>query len=281
MRKIAHMINPVIVGKSSDLFFAQPITFETMKRARQFAAGQVEVELWTTQNPEDRALVPDGFKMAPDLDRSVLDVGHFELKRKLPLVKDILDRLYEASAGAEYLVFTNSDIALMPHFYTSVNALIETGYDALVINRRAISAEYRRPAEIPLMYAEAGQKHEGHDCFVFRREVYPQYHLGKICVGMPFIGRVMVWNLFCFARRFKEFKRRHLTFHLGNPVMKWQKGGQADYLAHNKTEMRQVLQQLENACGAGMVNPMLSAYPLEFDFGLGEMQPDLEAAGVE
>jgi len=266
------MINPVIVGKSSDLFFAQPITFATMKIARQFAAGQVEVELLTTQYPEDRALVPDDFKMAPDLERSVLEVAHFALQRKLPLVKDILDRLYETATDAEYLIFTNNDIAVMPYFYTAVNALIDAGYDALVINRRIISDEYRALAEIPLMYAEAGRKHEGHDCFVFRREAYPQFKLGQICVGMPLIGRVMVWNLFCFGKKFEEFKKKHLTFHLGDPVMKWQKGGQADYVTHNKTEMYKVLQELQSAVAAAVVRQMLSKYPSEFDFGYGEMK---------
>jgi hypothetical protein len=33
---IAHIINPVDVGVSSDLFIAQPITFETMRVAREF-----------------------------------------------------------------------------------------------------------------------------------------------------------------------------------------------------------------------------------------------------
>ncbi len=35
--KLAHIINPVAVQGSSDLFIAQPITFETMKVARNFA----------------------------------------------------------------------------------------------------------------------------------------------------------------------------------------------------------------------------------------------------
>lgn len=273
MRKIAHIINPVIVGKTSDLFFAQPITFETMKIAQQFAAGQVEVKLLTTQYPEDRALVPKGFTMVPDLERSVLDSGHFEIKRKLPLVKDILDRLYEAAPEAEYLIFTNNDIAVMPYFYTSVNVLLEVGYDALVINRRIISDEYRCLEEIPLMYAETGRKHEGHDCFVFRREAYPQFKLGQICVGIPLIGRVMVWNLYCFAQRFKEFKRQHLTFHLGDPVMKWQQGGQADYVTHNQREMYKVREELQSAGAPAVIRRMLSEYPSEFDFGYGEMKP--------
>lgn len=264
MRTFAHIINPVIVQPTSDLFVAQPVTFETMRIARDFAAGQVAVKLLTTQYPEDRALVPDDFTATPDLERSVLDLAPFNIKRKLPLLRDIVERLYEAAPEADYLIFTNNDIGVMPYFYVAVNALIDSGYDALVINRRIVLSDYRTLAEIPLMYAEADQKHEGHDCFVFRREVFPKYRLGDICVGMPYIGRVMVWNLFCFARTFKEFKEMHLTFHLGSPPMKFEAGGQEDYLTHNKSAAGTVKQELELACDAETMKAMLSSYPYHF-----------------
>ena len=264
MRTFAHIINPVIVKPTSDLHFAQPVTFETMRVARDFASGQVAVKLVATQYPEDRALVPDYFTIAPDLERSVLDLASFGIKRKLPLIRDIMDRLYDAAPEADYLVFTNNDIALMPYFYVAVNALIDSGYDALVINRRIVLSDYRSLAEIPLMYAEADQKHEGHDCFVFRRETFPDFKLDDICVGMPYIGRVMLWNLFCFGTAFKEFKDMHLTFHLGNPPMKFEGGGQEDYLAHNKAAAGRVKQQLIEACGIETVNAMVRPYPLNF-----------------
>ena len=37
MISIAHIVNPVKVNKSSDLFIAQPIVFETMRTAAEFA----------------------------------------------------------------------------------------------------------------------------------------------------------------------------------------------------------------------------------------------------
>jgi hypothetical protein len=55
MRTFAHIINPVIVEPTSDLYVAQPVTFETMRIARDFATGQVAVKLLTTQYPEDHA----------------------------------------------------------------------------------------------------------------------------------------------------------------------------------------------------------------------------------
>jgi tryptophanase len=40
MVKIAHIINPVIVPETSDLFTAQPVTFSTMKTAQELAVQQ-------------------------------------------------------------------------------------------------------------------------------------------------------------------------------------------------------------------------------------------------
>jgi hypothetical protein len=154
MRTFAHIVNPVVVQPTSDLFLAQPITFETMRVARDFARPRVAVQLLTTQYPEDRSLVPADFTMTPDLERSVLDCASFGRQRKLPLIGDIVSRMYEAAPDAEYLVYTNNDIALMPHFYATVDALIDSGYDALVINRVVVTDDYRRLDEIPLMYVE-------------------------------------------------------------------------------------------------------------------------------
>jgi len=263
VRKIAHIINPVSVGPSSDLFVAQPITFETMRIAREFARDQVEATFFSAQYPEDRALVPADFQMTPDLARSVLDLGNFQIRRKLPLLADILDRLYEAS-DAEYFIYTNVDIALMPQFYAAVNAFIEKGYDAFVINRRTILSKYQSVSEIPLMYAEAGERHEGHDCFVFRREVYSKYKLGAVCIGAPMIGRVFIWNLACHAKQFKEFKKQHLTFHIGNDLT-WQREEYFDYFAHNKSEAAKVLMEIEKEHGPFDEFSPFSRYPLEFN----------------
>lgn len=257
MRKIAHIVKPVLVNQTSDLFVAQPVTFESMRRARAFAQGQVEVELVSTQHAEDHPVVPKDFLVTPDLQRTVMDVGTFNKPRRLALIADILDRLYEASQ-AEYFIYTNVDIALMPHFYTTVDAIIDSGHDAFVINRRTIPGHYERPEQLPLMYAEVGDKHEGHDCFVFRREVYPLFRLGTICIGTAMIGRAMIWNLICHARNFEEFKRKHLTFHIGNGLA-WQNEEFLDYYEHNKNEATKIKQQIERE-----FNPFPNADPFAY-----------------
>jgi len=257
--RLAHIVNPVVVDESSDLYVAQPVTFETMRVARKFARGQVDVTLFSAQYPEDRSLVPDDFVQTPDLERSILDFGRFERRRKLPLLRDVLDRLYDAS-DADYLIYTNVDIALQPHFYLAVSQFIEQGYDALVINRRTITDSYQSVEEIPLMYAEAGEAHPGHDCFVFRRKQYQDYTLANVCVGAPWVGRVLLWNLACRSASFQEFNDKHLTFHLGNDKA-WKAGHYADYAAYNEREARQVYGELAREHGpfseASPISPYL------------------------
>jgi len=242
MIRIAHIINPVIVKPSSDLYYAQPITFETMRRAKAYAEPQVSVTLYSTQYPEDHPLVPDDFVKTPDLSRSVLDVNSFDKPRKLPLIADIIAALYQAT-DADYLVYTNVDIAVMPQFYETIAAFIKQGkHDALIINRRRVSSTYTRLDQIPQVQSDIGLPHPGFDCFVFHRSLYPQFTLSTICVGIPFIGIALAHNLFAHASNLKFLHNQHLTIHIGKLIMKaW---GDQQYFAHNKAAFQIVKKAL-------------------------------------
>jgi hypothetical protein len=240
-RKIAHIIQPAIVDKSSDLFVAQPITFETMKIAQKLAQEQVDVTLYYARFFDENISMPEEFQATRDLKRSILDIAAFEHKRKLPLLKDILDRLYEAASEAEYLIYTNVDIALMPQFYLVVNELIEKGYDAFIINRRTISQTYQSVSDIPFMYCEIGKSHPGQDCFVFKRNVYPNYFLGNVCIGTRYIGKALLFNLICHAVQFEKFKALHLTFHLGNDKIWSLAKKNKDYWLYNFNELKKIV----------------------------------------
>jgi hypothetical protein len=246
MIKIAHIINPVIVPESSDLFYAQPVTFETIRRAKEFAQNEVNVQLYTAQYPEDKGIISDFLSQTPDLDRSILDEGNFSIRRKLPLIKDILDRLHEAAGDADYLIYTNVDIALMPYFYAAVAKIIDSGYDAFVINRRTISSSFTTIEEIPLMYSQVGEIHPGHDCFVFKRELYPKFEMDStVCIGVNWVGRALILNLAANAEKFAEFQDKHLTFHIGKYKI-WKNEDYLDYVNHNKKEILQIIRQLKN-----------------------------------
>ena len=247
MISVAHIVNPVSPREGSDLLVAQPVTFATMGAARRFAGDAVAVSHFTAQYPEDRPVVPAGFHATPDLERSALDMDTFRIPRKLPFLKDVLDRLYEA-ADADVLVYSNVDIALQPSFYLAVASLVAAGYDAFAVNRRTIPGRYESLDEIPLMCAEVGERHAGWDCLVFRRALYPRFDLGRGLVGSGWIGRIMLTFMAAEAKKFHVFTDLHLTFHIGNRKA-WKTEEQSDYIAHNREECGRILARLEKKSG--------------------------------
>jgi hypothetical protein len=246
--RIAHIVNPVRVSPSSDLYAAQPVTFASMQAAKAYAKEDAEVLLACTCYPEDRPIVPPGFLVTPLLTRSIMDVRSFAHERKFPVLKDILDRLYECSEGYDYLIYTNVDIGLQPYFYAVLVRLIRDGYDSLVINRRTVSTEYNSAEALPLIYAQAGEPHCGFDCFVFPREHYPEFFLGEACIGINWIGRVMLTNLLCTARKFKVLEDSHLTFHVGDD-RPGKRPEYADYELFNNEQVGRALAHFEAAKG--------------------------------
>lgn len=243
MRSISHIVNLGVFPESSDLHSAQPVTVETMKRARDYAAPFVKVTLLSAQYEEDRTAVPAGFVATPDLERSVLDVGHFKVRRKLPLMQDILDRARQAT-DSDYIIYTNIDIGLQPNFYLSVNSLIDQGYDAFVVNRRTISKAHTGVKDLPLMFAEVGRPHMGYDCFIFRRDACEKFNLGLACVGASYVGKVMLINQVVNSRKFEIFLDLHLTFHVGNDQV-WRSPALEDYARHNRTEFEKIIAGLD------------------------------------
>ena len=218
MAKIAHIINPVKAPKGSELAIVQPITFETIRVAHSFAGSAVDVELFSVSYEEDHAVIPDFFRKAKDLDRSVQDFGSFASGKKLPLIKDILQRLADTT-DAQWLIYTNADICLMPQFYIAVHRMISEGHDAILITRRRIPGQYDSIDQLPLMYSEIGEYHPGYDCFVFHRSLLDRFLLDGICIGVPFIEVALLHNFIAFASDLRHADDMHLTFHIGMEVM--------------------------------------------------------------
>lgn len=233
MINLAHIINPVKTGENSDLFVAQPVTFESMIRARQFSKFTDQINLYTTQFEEDTAIIPTYFTQLSHLERSILAVNT-ELKgKKLPLIHDILEKAY-LETDEQYIIYTNVDIALMPHFYDRVIQLIENGHDAILINRRRIRPDYKGIENLPEMYGELGRSHPGFDCFVFKRDLFDKFQLGSICIGISFLEVTLLHNLSAFAKKPVFILDEHLTFHLGTDVLVPRKKN--PYYHHNRKE---------------------------------------------
>jgi hypothetical protein len=86
--------------------------------------------------------------------------------------------------------------------------------------------------------------HPGFDCFVFKRSAYPNYIMGNICIGINWVGTVLLWNLQVFSNSFSLFDKLHLTFHIGDDKS-WKNPKFADYVFHNKTEAKKIYLQLQ------------------------------------
>ena len=237
---IAHLVNPVRSPVAAELTYAQPLTFESMRRAAEQSQGVARIDLLTAQFPEDHEVIPPFFTRTPDLDRCVADVHRFTVYRKLPLIADLVERLYSGSS-APYLIYTNVDIILHHNFYQEVAARIRSGLDAFMINRRRVPNHYRSPEDLPTIFALGGAPHPGFDCFVFHRSLYPKFRMGRVCVGMPFIEMMFSQNLFCHAQRFQLFDRDHLTFHVGMEIFKKR---DPEYWNFNKSEFWRTIQEM-------------------------------------
>jgi hypothetical protein len=237
---LAHLINPVRSAVAHELAHAQPLTFESMRRAAAEAETVARVDLLTTQYPEDHEIIPSFFRCTPDLDRSVADLHGFSVRRKLPLIGDLVQRLYTGSS-APYLIYTNVDIIVHPSFYREVAERIRAGFDAFIINRRRVPDHYRSVVDLPEIYRLRGAPHPGFDCFVFHRSLYPRFKFGRVCVGIPFVEMIFSQNLFCYAGRFWLFDRDFLTFHVGMEIFKKR---DPEYLNFNKQEFWRTIQVL-------------------------------------
>ncbi len=259
LKTILHLVNPLVVtDPASDLAAAQPVTFAAMTDARAFAAAtrRATVTLCAVGFPEDHAAFPADFHALPDLTRSVLAAGRFETPRKLPLLGDLLARAVDAAdrLGADWLVYTNVDIAPVPDFYTAIAALIGQGYDAFTVNRRTLLRDWPNGvSDLPLMRAQLGEPHPGRDCFVFAREAARSFDCGGTCIGAQFVGKVLAANLLCHARRYEDFTDFHLTFHLGDD-RRWLSPAQREYGDHNRRELAGVLGRLR-ASGRASEHP--------------------------
>ncbi len=232
MIRITHIINPVKVNESSDLYKSQSITFASILAAKKYVKGSFDVTLCTTQFQEDKEIIPPDFLMLSDLTRSVLDINLKLKNRKLPLIADILQKSNEIKEF-DYLIYTNSDIALMPYFYEVVHQYVLNGHDAIVINRRRLSKNYANEISLELMYADLGKSHPGFDCFIIKKELLQKLILGDICVGIPFIEVALLHNLFSFAKNPLFVPDAHLTFHIGMDVMP---SRNKDFYWHNRNE---------------------------------------------
>jgi hypothetical protein len=219
MGRLCHIINPVKVNETHELYIAQPITFASLIRAADFSKKSIQPELLALCYNQDKDIVPGRFNIIDLPERSIRTVLNNPQKKNLPLLSDILHTAYEATR-AEYIIYTNSDIAVQPHFYRFIAEKIREGLDGFIINRRRIPFGNYTPGDLDFLYTQKGKSHPGFDCFIFKRELIPLMESGTVCVGIPFMEATLAHNLFALCRNFKLFDKEYLTFHLGMDIFK-------------------------------------------------------------
>jgi len=243
--KFVHIINPVTVPETSDLFLAQPITFESFKRAKEMASKVIDVVQITAQYAEDHAIIPDYLIKTEDLIQSVLNIADFKIQRKLPLLRDLMDKAIEYSNDQDFIIFSNVDIGLMPHFYQTVVTLIDQRYDGIAINRKTIN-EFRKGVEyLPLIYGERGEIHEGIDTFVMKRSALKNFTFENSIIGTGPVGLIFCINMIREAKKFIWLQSNDLTFHLGNDK-KWTSPELLDYIDFSYGELKKICKTLSS-----------------------------------
>ncbi len=237
----AHIINPVTANENKELFETQKTTFASMLKAKQAFSQPDSIELYTVGRfPSYADCVPEGMKELPALTRDVSDFVSNK-KLKFPFLNDILQAAYD-NTGAEYLIYTNLDISLMPYFYQTVSYYLNDGADALVINRRRLHNKFETEKRVEILQAEVGKLHPGYDCFVFKRSLFTKFIRKNICLVAPPACNDLFHNIFTFADNPKLLVDKHLTFHVGLELYKeW---GSPEHWKYNYTEYVTFLSEL-------------------------------------
>jgi len=237
--RFLHVVNPFFAPPGSEDDKIQQLTIRTIGLAQAFVpTGTVKPVAITF--PDEHVSLPQTFPSLKTLQRSVLDVSSFKLPRRLPLLFDIMACGLAAADDQDYVIFTNVDICLMPHFYGSLQRFLNLGFESLIVNRRTIAKFSLDPQLLPLMYADYGQSHNGFDCFVFPRRLFDRFVQSHVCVGAPDVMRALIFNLVALSESVLILRDAHLTFHLGDDKT-WDNPALTDYFEHNRRCSQEVL----------------------------------------
>jgi hypothetical protein len=241
MLHFAHIINVVSENENKALAEIQKLTLASFQKAKAYSGTAHNIKQLVCYHKNHPISADSSFETLPPIEKSILDIGNFNNGRALPLLKDILGLAYKIST-ADYIIYSNADIGLMPQFYNAVADHIKNGHDAIVINRRRIKSTLNKIEDLDAIYSEVGKAHIGYDMFVFKRSLFEKFILGNTCIGIPFVGNDLFYNLFCFAENPVLLTDKHLTFHIGLEMIK--KWGSSELEKHNLDEFKKTTKAL-------------------------------------
>jgi len=241
--QITHCVNPFRAKVGSEHELAQNVTIASMQSARR--AAVIEDPALSVRHVAAvlRGEEPENgiFDEVLILQRSILDLHEFRVKRPLPLIYDIIEA--PRLSDEDILIYTNIDIGLVSNFYAFVADLFRLGLDAVIINRRTVSDVYTGPEALRLIAAEAGAQHPGYDCFAFRAHLRRKFFLWHSCLGIGGVMTPLVYNMLAFAKAPCVLLDAHVTFHLGDDKT-WERPEFHDYAEFNRREIDQVFEKL-------------------------------------
>jgi hypothetical protein len=252
--RFIHLMNPVLKEPDHELMRAQNITLASMRLAAKIAEisdPEIAVEMVATALPEDVDAIPDDFTRLDDLTQTSEDIEGFNIKRRLPLLYEILSRGRDAALASKdientYMIFTNVDIGVTNHFYSYCAWLVRHDYDFAVINRRSIEDHYKSVEDLPAMMSDFGTIHPGKDCFIIKADLLNYLIPTKSIVGMSAVMRSLYYNMMAYAKKAVLIRDAHATFHVGIDS-DWMGKKYKDYTTFNKKECVEMVSRLEQS----------------------------------
>ncbi|MGB5560159.1 MAG: hypothetical protein WBN04_19365 [Paracoccaceae bacterium] len=236
--KLVHMVN-LYPPRPDDT--VQACTTTSMLDAQHGQDGRVKLVNVQLQSDPDQT--PAGFVRSPDIERTIASVDDNLSGRPLPLLFDILESGAQAADPDDFLIYTNADICVQPYFYECVFDLVSRGFDAVIVNRRTIGADFIADHDTPLLHADLGKRHKGYDCFVFRKEAFDRYARNNACIGAASVAMGLLYNMVVHSSKMLILTDVAMTYHFGDD-QPWQSGNFADYTSHNRREYLSTLRTL-------------------------------------
>jgi hypothetical protein len=212
--KVLHLINPYAVKDANEHSLMQ-LTLQSIEEAISFSSSALEIQVLAITDEKEELELPASF-IQRAVKLKTIGVVNTRLKElQYPLIQDLISEALKEPF--DYLIFTNMDIILMPHFYRFVAGSIPVN-DAIVINRRRIAKRQPLPSLAELQ-AELGWSHPGFDCFILKRSLLARFDFKEICVGIPFLESAFTHQIAAFASSPRFVLDAHLTLHIGLEVL--------------------------------------------------------------
>lgn len=247
--KIAHLINPFKCKKnnSSYLYYAQPITFKSMRNAQIEAKKvKINIKLYAINYQEDDTIIPKYFIKLPHLKKSTMtEFPTISGNKKLPIIQEMFDSILK-NTDVDYIIFSNSDIGVQKNFYKAVTKIIKKNQKSFVINRRDKFPKFQNNKRLTnnnldIIYNETGKKHRGKDCFIMKRQILEKINMNLMFTGYPPWGFALYNRMKKINNKTSVYKNKYLTFHIGSDRSWRKKNSQMNQLFLKNMSIRNIV----------------------------------------